>query len=380
MDRSSAAVPVVRNLTYINKEAARNSSCSGEADSELFEGHAQYCARGGIVMSEYVVKLGDNLSDIALKHGFGSWRELYEHPVNSALRSRRPNPNLICPGDRIQIPRAKPGALEFRMAVIDGTGPSDDGKYRTDMKNSFCRQLGTYLEANGKGIYARGPSWLGDEVHQEAIQAAEYLRKQYAGVPGVKLMLAGYSRGGSAAIMVAEILEKEDIAVDSLFLFDAVARHRHSGGEVIPANVAFSRHARRDLQALVVLKYEGTFSDVGGLMNASNPMRPTFGNTGLTWRGSGDHQKAKAFVGSHGALGGVGWGFVNEDPACQLRVAEWMTGHLKARGVAFELKSLPVAPSKPARIRSLLPGLALDAFLLMRHQMNISRAGKLPDR
>ena len=40
-------------------------------------------------------------------------------------------------------------------------------------------------------------------------------------------------------------------------LYDAVARDEFPGGKVIPANVGFSRHARRSLAADFVAKYRG---------------------------------------------------------------------------------------------------------------------------
>jgi hypothetical protein len=56
-------------------------------------------------MSEvYVVKSGETLAGIASKHGFQDWRAVYDHPANAKLRSARPDPALIHPGDKIFIP------------------------------------------------------------------------------------------------------------------------------------------------------------------------------------------------------------------------------------------------------------------------------------
>jgi hypothetical protein len=58
--------------------------------------------------SSYIVKRGDNLSSIAQKHGIRSWQEIYSHPDNATFRSKRPNPNLIYPGDVVMIPKSAP--------------------------------------------------------------------------------------------------------------------------------------------------------------------------------------------------------------------------------------------------------------------------------
>ncbi|RMF79498.1 MAG: hypothetical protein D6744_09090, partial [Planctomycetota bacterium] len=52
---------------------------------------------------------GDYLQKIAEDHGFESWRDIYYHEDNADFRRRRPDPNLIYPGDVVMIPdRATP--------------------------------------------------------------------------------------------------------------------------------------------------------------------------------------------------------------------------------------------------------------------------------
>jgi hypothetical protein len=231
---------------------------------------------------------------------------------------------------------------EIRFAMVNGTGPPGP-EYDDVMKTSFCRQLGDTLGA--KSFYMRGPSLMGYEVHHEASEVYRWLKACHEADSTVRLMLAGYSRGGSAAIMACEMLQHDGIHVDSLFLFDAVARHEFPGGSVIPANVRFSRHARRSLASDFVEKYEGTLKG-SGLFTGANPIRPLFGNVGLTWRGSGDHRPPRSFMGSHGAIGGVGWRFVTEDTDCEREVADWMNQHLAERGVEARLE--PYAPKGEA--------------------------------
>jgi hypothetical protein len=64
----------------------------------------------GIVSNTYLVKAGDTLSGIAQKNGYKSWRDIYFHPDNQAFRTKRPNPNLILPGDTLVLPSAGPTA------------------------------------------------------------------------------------------------------------------------------------------------------------------------------------------------------------------------------------------------------------------------------
>jgi N-acetylmuramoyl-L-alanine amidase len=61
--------------------------------------HARAC-----FMSIHIVEQGECLSKIAARYGFRNFRTIYEHPANADLRSKRPNPNLLFPGDSIFIP------------------------------------------------------------------------------------------------------------------------------------------------------------------------------------------------------------------------------------------------------------------------------------
>ncbi len=56
----------------------------------------------------YVVQQGDWLSKIAAAHGYDSWKEIYYHPDNAAFRAKRPDPDLIYPGDVLVLPDRDP--------------------------------------------------------------------------------------------------------------------------------------------------------------------------------------------------------------------------------------------------------------------------------
>jgi Putative peptidoglycan binding domain len=97
---------------------------------------------------DHLVQQGECLSNIADQYGFTDYRTIYDHPNNAALRARRPNPNLIFPGDRIYIPDLDPKHFEsatdmlhkfevkrprtmLRVVILDEDGnPSKSAPYR----------------------------------------------------------------------------------------------------------------------------------------------------------------------------------------------------------------------------------------------------------
>jgi len=52
----------------------------------------------------YTVAPGDCLSAMATRHGFASYKAIYDHPDNADFKKKRPNPNLIHPGDVVVVP------------------------------------------------------------------------------------------------------------------------------------------------------------------------------------------------------------------------------------------------------------------------------------
>jgi N-acetylmuramoyl-L-alanine amidase len=55
-------------------------------------------------MAIHRVKQGECLSSIAHAYGFGDERFIYEHPNNEGLRAKRPDPNVLFPGDEVFVP------------------------------------------------------------------------------------------------------------------------------------------------------------------------------------------------------------------------------------------------------------------------------------
>jgi N-acetylmuramoyl-L-alanine amidase len=54
--------------------------------------------------TDYTVQQGDYLSKIAKEFGFSDYRTIWNHPDNSELKSKRKNPNVLYPGDKLVIP------------------------------------------------------------------------------------------------------------------------------------------------------------------------------------------------------------------------------------------------------------------------------------
>ncbi len=52
----------------------------------------------------HTVAQGETLARIAKQHKFASWETIYNHADNKSFREKRPDPNIIFPGDQIKIP------------------------------------------------------------------------------------------------------------------------------------------------------------------------------------------------------------------------------------------------------------------------------------
>jgi hypothetical protein len=59
----------------------------------------------------HTVRQGECLTSIARKHGISDPRRIHDHPDNAELKQKRPNPNILSPGDRVFIPPCTPKAF-----------------------------------------------------------------------------------------------------------------------------------------------------------------------------------------------------------------------------------------------------------------------------
>ena len=235
---------------------------------------------------------------------------------------------------------------KYFMSIIDGTGPGNDDDYDIALINSFCSQLKSKL--GGKAHYQRGPKWHGVNTENYGLLAANILEMKYKKDTNVRLFLAGYSRGGSSALIAAKRLQKKGITVEGIILFDPVAKHVGEKVEKLPGNVRRSLIIARREDPKFVKKYEGKINDAGpnlGPAYIDNPIRPGWGKTftNLTNFCSPDH-RYHLILASHGALGGSGWTdpgdavFVEEDVSGQQEAAKYTNATLKD----WDLKSASV--------------------------------------
>jgi putative peptidoglycan binding protein len=58
--------------------------------------------------SYHTIQQGEYIALIAKKTGFRNWRTIYDHPQNADLRTRRADPNVLFPGDKLYIPDKTP--------------------------------------------------------------------------------------------------------------------------------------------------------------------------------------------------------------------------------------------------------------------------------
>lgn len=62
----------------------------------------------------HTVAKGETLTRIAKQYKYSSWKKIYDHPDNGAFREKRPDPNIIYPGDEIIIPDIVPKKMSAK--------------------------------------------------------------------------------------------------------------------------------------------------------------------------------------------------------------------------------------------------------------------------
>ena len=119
----------------------------------------------------HTVKKGETLGGIAKANGFKSFREIYDHPDNAAFKAKRPNPNLIFPGDVLVIPDKGPAS---------GPAPSSEPRLepgpelrRAGFTNFKIRQLLRTVVGGGP-LGLSSPTTIFEIVEVETGKAAKF--------------------------------------------------------------------------------------------------------------------------------------------------------------------------------------------------------------
>lgn len=167
---------------------------------------------------------------------------------------------------------------------IDGTGATNDNKYRENTADSFVRRLCEQGPVAVKS-YERGPTTVGFKMMHAIRAGVRFIKTQRAAGNDEPILLTGHSRGAAGVVVVAERLQEDGIDVHALMLFDCVDRHIFIDASVIPNNVGKVLHIRRDRMAR---------------------SRESFGNDGTRWNPPTNYEE-RFFVGTHGAMGGTFW-------------------------------------------------------------------------
>lgn len=67
------------------------------------------------VPTRHTVTPGDTLASLAAQHGFARGACLYDHPDNAPLRESRTNPDVLAPGDVVEIPDPTPKQVHLHV-------------------------------------------------------------------------------------------------------------------------------------------------------------------------------------------------------------------------------------------------------------------------
>lgn len=106
----------------------------------------------------HIVKQGECLSSLAARFGLNGWKDLHDHPDNAELKTKRPNPNILFPGDRVVVPDPTPAKsvsvatgneyafqlkilkVKLRIAIVSRSGkPYAGARFVVNAGSRECR-------------------------------------------------------------------------------------------------------------------------------------------------------------------------------------------------------------------------------------------------
>lgn len=181
-------------------------------------------------MTVHEVTQGEYLASIARQYGFSDWHQIYDHAENADFRKRRPNPNLLRPGDRVHIPEKQagqvaaatgslhqfevkePDPIELRIVLRDDKGNAlADMPYtleakdvkktgRTDADGLVKEQVPVGAPAARLSLDGRGLSWEIDIGHLDPVDEPGEDQPVISGVQA-RLNNLGFSCGDVDGIL-----------------------------------------------------------------------------------------------------------------------------------------------------------------------------------
>ncbi len=169
------------------------------------------------------------------------------------------------------------------LAGIDGTGAILNSTYKKDFTNSFVNRLAN--KGDGNLRYWRGPITTGGGLMDAIGKAYSFIEHKVNTTRGMRdVLLTGYSRGATGAVVVAKKLQDIGITVRAMLLFDCVDMHLVFDAETIPKNVKNVLHLTRQAEA---------------------GSRTGWGNDAIFYYPEHTKMDRWSYLCTHGALGGV---------------------------------------------------------------------------
>jgi hypothetical protein len=96
------------------------------------------------VKIEHIVVQGESIQKIARDNGYLNWKFIWEHPDNSQLKSKRKDPNILYPGDKVIIPPIKVKKVSLgtnKIAEFTASEEVPENKINIVLKDSDGKPL-----------------------------------------------------------------------------------------------------------------------------------------------------------------------------------------------------------------------------------------------